>query len=132
MKTLHLRVLTPQVTIFAASVDAVIVSIPDGWLGVFPGHAPFQSRLMRGEVLFRTHGKERILATLGGTVAVDGDTVIILTGVAALDRTVETLEGEISEEVQRLAVLEQEAEKHFNRVYRQMARTFNHQRKRHA
>jgi hypothetical protein len=87
---------------------------------------------MRGEVLFRTHGKERILATSGGTVAVDGDTVVILTGVAALDRTVETLEGEISEEVQRLAVLEQEAEKHFNRVYRQMARTFNHQRRRHA
>ncbi len=132
MKTLRLTVLTPQATVFAAAVDAVIVPIPDGWLGVLPGHAPFQSRLMRGEVLFRTDGKERVLATLGGTLAVDRDTVTILTGVAALDRTVETLEREISEEVQRLAALEQEAEKHFNRVYRQMARTFNHQRRRYS
>ncbi len=87
---------------------------------------------MRGEVLFRTAGKERVLATLGGILAVDGDTVTILTGVAALDRTMEMLEREISEEAQRLATLEQEAEKHFNRVYRQMARTFNHQRRRHS
>jgi F-type H+-transporting ATPase subunit epsilon len=132
VKTLRLAVFTPQATVFAAAVDAVIVPISDGWLGVFPGHAPFQSRLMRGEVLFRVDGKERLLATLGGTIAVDGETVTILTGVAALDRDMETLEREISEEVQRLTALEQEAEKHFNRVYRQMARTFNHQRRRNA
>jgi F-type H+-transporting ATPase subunit epsilon len=132
VKTLHLAVFTPQTTVFAAAVDAVIVPLPDGWLGVFPGHAPFQARLMRGEVLFRVDGKERVLATLGGTIAVDGGTVTILTGVAALDRDLETLERDISEEGQRLAALEQEAEKHFNRVYRQMARTFNHRRRRDA
>ena len=129
MKTLRLTVLTPQATVFDEKVDAVVMPLADGWLGVFPGHASFQARVMRGEMLFRISGKERMLATLGGAVAVDNGTVTILTGVAALDRDLETLEREISEDAQRLAVLEQEAEKHFNRVYRQMARTFNHRRR---
>ncbi|MGE0822370.1 MAG: F0F1 ATP synthase subunit epsilon [Candidatus Binatia bacterium] len=131
MKPVQLTVLTPQATVFDEPVDAVVMPLADGWLGVLPGHAAFQARVMRGEILFRVAGKERMLATLGGAVAVDGGTVTVLTGVAALDRDLETLEREISEDAQRLAGLEQEAEKHFNRVYRQMARTFNH-RRRHA
>jgi F-type H+-transporting ATPase subunit epsilon len=131
VKTLHLVVLTPQATVFDAVVEAVIVPLSDGWRGILPGHANFQARLMRGHLLFRVGGKERIVATLGGALAVDNNTVTVLTGVAVLDRNLETMEREISEETQRLTALEQEAEKHFNRVYRQMARTFNHRGARH-
>jgi F-type H+-transporting ATPase subunit epsilon len=132
VKTLRLTVLTPQATVFDDTVDAVIMPLPDGWRGVLPGHISFQARLMRGEVLFRVGGQERLLATLGGTLAVERGSVTLLTGVAALDRSLETLERELSEEIQRFAALEQEAEKHFDRVYRQMAGTFNHRRRRHA
>jgi hypothetical protein len=72
-----------------------------------------------------------VLATIGGTLSVEGDIVNILAGAAALDRSFEALEQEIGEHVAQLLAAEKEAEKHFNRVYRQMARTLNHA-ERHA
>jgi F-type H+-transporting ATPase subunit epsilon len=120
-----LEVLTPQATVFAEVVDAVIVPLPDGWKGILPGHAPFCARLMAGQVLARCKGRERLLATIGGTLAVAGDTVTILTGAAALDRGFETLEQEVRDHAERLAEAEREAEKQFDRVYRQMARTLH-------
>ena len=129
MKTLRFTIVTPQTTMFDDTVEAVIAPLTDGWRGVLPGHASFVARVMRGEVVFRREGKERVVATLGGALSVQGETVMLLTGVAALDRTLENLEHEIGAENQRLATLEQEAEKHFARVYRQMAGAFNRHRR---
>jgi hypothetical protein len=58
--------------------------------------------------------------------------VTILTGTAALDHTLEDLEQAISGKAQRLAEMEREAENHFDRVYRQMARTFTPRRRHHV
>jgi F-type H+-transporting ATPase subunit epsilon len=132
VKNLRLEVLTPEGTIFDAEVDAVVVPLPDGWQGIHPGHLAFHARLMRGEVLFRAGGRERMLATLGGTVTVQGGTLTILSGTAALDHKLEDLEQAISGKAERLAEMEREAEKHFDRVYRQMARTFTPRRGHHV
>jgi F-type H+-transporting ATPase subunit epsilon len=131
MSTLRLEVLTPQATVLDQEVASLVVPLPDGWLGVWPGHAPFQARLLPGEILFRSASQERVLATLGGTFATDGVRATVLTGVAMLDCHLDTLEQRISEEAEQLAEMEQEAERHFDRVYRQMAHTFNHRRRRY-
>jgi F-type H+-transporting ATPase subunit epsilon len=128
MKTLHLEVLTPQATLLEQDVTSLVVPLLNGWLGVFPGHAPFQARLLPGEVIFRSAGQERMMATLGGTLVTDGDRATILTGVAMLDHDLDVLEQRISEEAEQLTKMEEEAEKHFDRVYRQMAHTFKHRR----
>jgi F-type H+-transporting ATPase subunit epsilon len=119
---MRLLVLTPDATIFNGPVEEVVVPLPDGWLGVRPRHAPFQARLLAGDVVLRADGRERTLATLGGTMVVEQDGVTILTGVARLDCDLEALEREIGDDLKRRTALEQEAEKHFDRVYRQMAR----------
>ncbi len=129
MKALRLTVLTPLVTVFDETVDAVIAPFADGWRGILPGHTSFVARLRRGEILFRIGAKERRIATVGGVFSVDQEQVTVLTGVAAVDCPLEQLAHAISEETQQLATLEREAEKHFDRVYRQMARTFNHRRR---
>ncbi|HYM69002.1 MAG TPA: hypothetical protein VEZ44_05350 [bacterium] len=132
MSTLRLVVLTPLATAFDDVADSVIAPLPDGWYGVLPGHAPFQARVLAGAVVARVGDKDRLLATLGGTLTVVDDVVTLLTGAAALDRDMDALEREIGDEVKRLAALEQEAEKHFNQVYRQLARTFHARRRRDA
>jgi F-type H+-transporting ATPase subunit epsilon len=119
---MRLLVLTPDATIFNGPVEEVVVPLPDGWLGVRPRHAPFQARLLAGDVVVRADGHERTLATLGGTMVVERDGITILTGVARLDCDLEALEREIGDDLKRRTALEQEAEKHFDRVYRQMAR----------
>jgi F0F1-type ATP synthase epsilon subunit len=132
VRRLQLEVLTVEGVVLDASVEAVVVPLVDGWKGVLPGHAGFEARLMRGEILFRSQGAERTVATLGGTLVVELDRVTVLTGAAALDRDLAGLEQEISGELEALQTMEAEAEKHFGRVYRQMAETFRRAGGRHA
>lgn len=121
---LRFVVLTPLATVLDGAADWVTVPLPDGWYGVLPGHAPFQARVLAGTIVAGLAGRDRSVATLGGTLTVDDNVVTLLTGAAALDKDADALEREIGDEVKRLAALEREAEKHFNRVYRQLARTF--------
>jgi|SRR6266536_69221 len=130
MKRLRCEVLTIEGTVLDQNVDALIVPLADGWIGIQPGHAPFQARTMRGEVIFRCDGQERTIATLGGTIVVDADRVTLLTGAAALDRDLAQLEHEISEELAAFQTMESEAEKHVDRIYRQLAETFRRQGRR--
>jgi len=119
---MRLVVLTLEETVFDGLVEEVVVPLPDGWLGLRPRHAPFQARLLAGNVVVRADGRERTLATLGGTIVVERDEVTLLTGVAKLGQDLEALEDAIGDDLRRRAALEREAEKHFDRVYREMAR----------
>jgi len=121
---LHLEVLTIQGTVVDEEVDEVIVPLVDGWKGVLPGHLAFIARVMRGTITMRTGDRERIAATLGGTLTVEPARVTLLTGAAMLDRELADLEREISAELESIAAIEAEAEKHFDRVYQHMAETF--------
>ncbi len=122
---MQLELLTPQEQVFSAEVDTVFLPLPDGWIQILPGHLGFCARVMAGQVIFRDGEGERRVATTGGTVLLADDIVTVLTGAARLDQDLETLRQEIGERIEEIAAAEQEAEKHFNRVYRQMARSFN-------
>jgi F-type H+-transporting ATPase subunit epsilon len=125
VRQLKLQVLTPQALVFEERVETVVAPLPDGWIGVLPGHTAFQARLMRGLVVFEASGRRRTIATIGGIISVADDTVTVLTGAAAVDQDLADLEREIGEESAQIEEIEREAEKHFDRVYRALARTFN-------
>jgi len=82
MSGLRLAVLTPDASVLDEDVDEVVVPILDGWIGVLRGHAPFQARLLEGEVVFRKGDRERVVVTIGGTIGVTESAVTILTGAA--------------------------------------------------
>jgi F0F1-type ATP synthase epsilon subunit len=130
MTVLRLEVLTPGATVIDQEIDSLVAPLTDGWRGILAGHAGFQARLMPGEVFFKAQGRRRMLATLGGTLTMDGKTVNILSGLARLDCDLESLERNISAESEQLAAMETAAERHFDRVYRQMAHTLAHRRRR--
>jgi len=119
---MRLLVLTLEMPVFDDRVDEVVVPLADGWLGVRDRRAPFQARLLAGDVVVRAAGRERTLATLGGVVMVERDAVTILTGAGKVDVTLEALEHEIGDDLRRRRALEQQAKKHFDRVYHQVAR----------
>ena len=120
---LVVEVLTPNACLLHEAAEEVVLPIADGWVGILPGHSPFEARLLAGEILITGTESTRKLATLGGTVATDGAIVRILTGVARLDAGLDELRGALDEETARVAELEREAERHFDRVYRSMAHT---------
>ena len=127
---LRLEVLTPQAVLFEGNVNEVVAPLPDGWIGLLPGHLPFAARLMRGQVLIRTEGEQRVLATIGGSIEVKDDLITLLTGAAALDKTFAELEASLGSEAEQIRAMEQEAERHFNRVYRTLADTLRPGRRR--
>ena len=73
---------------------------------------------------------ERVVATLGGVLSTDSDLVSILTGGARVDANLRELEADIGERAEQAQAIEQEAEKHFGRVYRSLADTLNRRRSR--
>jgi F-type H+-transporting ATPase subunit epsilon len=127
---LRIEVFTPQGNVLDVPVDSVVAPLPDGWIGILPGHAPFQSRLLAGVVAFRAEDHRRVVATLGGVLSTDADVVSILTGSARLDADLHELEVDIGERAEQAQAIEQEAEKHFGRVYRALADTLNGHRPR--
>lgn len=120
---MRLEVLTPQSIVFEGEVDAVVAPLPDGWIGVLAHHSPFIARLMPGLVVFRRGDEEHGVATLGGSLTVGGDLIILLTGAAARDVTFADLEQRLGAEAERIRAMEEEAERHFDRVYRTLADT---------
>ncbi len=125
MRSLQVRVLTPERTVFEASVEAVVAPLPDGWIGVLPGHTPFQSRVLPGELVIRTEGRRHRIATQGGLLNVDAGVLCVLTGAAAVDADVSALEQQVGRQATQARALEQAAEKHFGRVYRALADTLD-------
>lgn len=129
MKLLRLEIRTPQEVVVDREAESVVVSLADGWLGIQPGHAPFVARVTPGEVVVRAAGQTETVATIGGLLAVAGDRVTLLTGAARRNCDLDQLEREIDDETRQLAAMETEAERHFDRVLRQAAATFAHQRR---
>jgi F-type H+-transporting ATPase subunit epsilon len=130
MSQLRIEVLTPQGAVVQAAVDSVVAPLPDGWIGILPGHLPFLSRLLPGVVAFRIDHRQRLVATLGGVLSMDSNVVSILTGAARVDADLRELEADIGERAEQAQAIEQEAEKHFGRVYRALADTLNGHRPR--
>jgi F-type H+-transporting ATPase subunit epsilon len=127
---MRLEILSPQAVVFEGEVDEVVGPLPDGWIGVLPGHAPFTARLMRGQVVFHADGREHPVATMGGSMAVKDDLVTLLTGAAVLDMTFDELEASLGAEAEQVWAMEREAERHFDRVYRTLADTLRQGRRR--
>ena len=113
---------------FEGEVEAVVAPLPDGWIGILPSHSPFTARLMRGQVIFRNGEGEHAVATIGGSIAVRDDRVTLLTGAATLAISFAELEASLGAEAEQIRTMEQEAERHFDRVYRSLADTLRSKR----
>ena len=56
---LELKVITPSRVVISEEVDEVIAPGELGEFGVLPGHVPFITLLMPGELKYRKDGTER-------------------------------------------------------------------------
>ncbi|MGQ9504057.1 MAG: ATP synthase F1 subunit epsilon [Thermogutta sp.] len=79
MAELECIIVTPEKKVLQEPVDAVIVPLFDGELGVFPQHAPLIGRLGAGELRVRQGEDVKRFYIDGGIVEVFGKTVSIIT-----------------------------------------------------
>jgi F-type H+-transporting ATPase subunit epsilon len=75
---LHLEIITPERVMVAEDVDMVEAQGALGEFGVLPGHIPFLTSIMPGEVRYMTEGKTRRLAASRGFAEVVSNKVTFL------------------------------------------------------
>lgn len=71
--------ITPSRVVISEEVDEVIAPGELGEFGVLPGHVPFITLLMPGELKYRKDGTERRFIVWGGLSEVRDDKVTVLT-----------------------------------------------------
>jgi len=97
---IHLQIITPEKTVFAGDVDQVTLPTQNGQITVLPNHLDLITNVIPGELIFKTHQKESLLAAGFGFAEVGPKNVKILVDLAAPE---EELEEKQIEEAKKAA-----------------------------
>jgi F-type H+-transporting ATPase subunit epsilon len=76
--TFQLEIVTPEKKVVETAAEELQIPGKDGYLGILPGHAPLITELSVGEIRFREHSTEQLLAVAWGFAEVLPDKVTIL------------------------------------------------------
>jgi F-type H+-transporting ATPase subunit epsilon len=101
MKTLTLKIITPEKVVFNEDVEQVTLPTENGEITVLPGHIPLVTILSKGEVLAKQNSIDIPLAAVGGFVKVSDNTVSIMADFA---EHINSLTDEAIEEARQKAV----------------------------
>lgn len=82
MAKLNLKVVTPEKEIFTGEVDEVVVTTPDGEIGILPHHTNLMSNIVAGEMRIKGGGKTTVMATGSGLLQMVDNTLSIMTDLA--------------------------------------------------
>ncbi len=97
---LHLQIITPEKTVFDNEVDQVTLPTENGQLTILPHHTALMTSIVPGELNFKSHSKETILASGFGFAQVAADNIKVLVDLAAPE---EEIEEKRVEEAKKLA-----------------------------
>ncbi len=89
---LHLEIITPELTVFDASVESVTLPTGSGEITVLPKHIPLVTTVLPGSLIARSKTGEQLFAVSRGTIEIDGD------GVRVLVRTADAADALADEE----------------------------------
>jgi F-type H+-transporting ATPase subunit epsilon len=78
MNTFKLKLIEPQGVIYETEAISVSLPTPEGEITVLPNHEPLISLLSPGEIKMKINGKVHVLATEGGVVEIEDNSVKIL------------------------------------------------------
>jgi F-type H+-transporting ATPase subunit epsilon len=118
---MDLIVLTPDKKVLETSAKAMRVLLPDGWLGILPGHSPMISYIDSGIVHYTTEDSTRYIALYQGTIEVqrrlhEPTRVNILTAAAEEGENLAAVKAALEQQAERLLELAKEANREFNQI----------------
>lgn len=105
MAVLQLEVVTPEKVLVSREVDTVVAPGTEGEFGILPGHIPFLSGILPGELRYEAEGKREFLAVTEGFSEVSDDRVSVLVDSAerATDIDLERARNALERARERLA-----------------------------
>jgi F-type H+-transporting ATPase subunit epsilon len=81
-ETLKLEIVTPDGKAYSEDVEMVTLTGVQGEMGILPQHIPLMTRVVPGEMVVRTGGRDLFVAVGEGLVQVTGTRVNLLTDMA--------------------------------------------------
>ncbi len=79
---MHLDIITPENNVLSEEIDEVLVPTENGQIGVLPHHINIVTKLIPGEIIIKSKGKDNIIAVSGGFLEVKKENVTILSDYA--------------------------------------------------
>ena len=76
---IHLTIITPAGTALERNANYVNLPMPDGSVGVLPGHAPMFCALGKGKLKCRSEEGDTLIAVSGGVARVENNELTVLT-----------------------------------------------------
>lgn len=106
MALLHLEVVTPDKVLVSREVDTVVAPGTEGEFGILPGHIPFLSGILAGELRYEAEGKKEFMAVAEGFAEVSNDRVSVLVDAAekATEIDIERAQNALERAKERLAM----------------------------
>ena len=92
--SLRLEIVTPEAKTFSDEVDQVVLPGVEGEFGVLPGHEPFVTQILPGELVVTQKGQLHHLAVGEGFVEVQPNYVSVLTDMAVKADDINEAEAE--------------------------------------
>jgi len=86
---IHLQIITPEKTVFDDEVDQVSLPTSQGQITILPNHTGLITNIEPGELIYKKHNKETLLASGFGFAQVGKDNVKVLVDLAAPEEEIE-------------------------------------------
>lgn len=86
---LHLQIITPEKVVFDDDVDQVTLPTKEGQITVLPHHTNLVTAVEPGELIYKKHQKETLLAAGFGFAEIGADNVKVLVDLAAPEEELE-------------------------------------------
>ena len=86
---LHLQIITPEKAVFDDEVDQAILPTTTGQITILPHHTDLVTQIKPGEMIFRKHNKETIMASGYVFAQITKDSVKVLVDLAAPEEEIE-------------------------------------------
>lgn|SRR3989338_2263876 len=91
---LHLQIITPEKTVFDDDVDQVTLPTQTGQITVLPHHTALVTNIEPGELIYKIHQKETLMAAGFGFAQIGPDNVKVLVDLAAPEEELQEKEIE--------------------------------------
>ncbi len=78
MKSINLKIITPEKLVFEETVEQVTMPTEAGEITVLPGHIDMVTVLGKGDIVAKINGEDVPLVAVGGFAKISGGEVVIL------------------------------------------------------
>jgi len=79
---IQFKIVTPEGTVHESSVDQATLPVVSGQVTILPGHRSYIAALKAGEVVLKKGSEETHIATSGGFVEFNNNTLVVLADTA--------------------------------------------------